>query len=90
MTARPSAEPPTRLYEAILHLRRLGHRVEKCEGRRGRHRLDGAEITDAALLELAMTRVRRTARVTYSNQAGSGQAGRTAAGRGTATDGLRP
>jgi len=83
--ARPSAEPPTRLYEAILHLRRLGHRVEKCEGRRGRHRLDGAEITDAALLELAMTRVRRTARVTYSNQAG-----RTAAGRDTATDGLRP
>ncbi|MBF5095368.1 hypothetical protein F1643_13860 [Azospirillum sp. INR13] len=85
MTARPAAEPATRLYEAILHLRRLGHRVEKCEGRRGRHRLDGAEIADAALLELAMTRVRRAVRVPYS-----GQAGRTAAGRDTATDGLRP
>lgn len=85
MTSRPTAEPATRLYEAILHLRRLGHRVEKCEGRRGRHRLDGAEIADAALLELAMTRVRRAARVAYS-----GQAGRTAAGRDTATTGLRP
>ncbi|PWC81373.1 hypothetical protein TSH100_27215 [Azospirillum sp. TSH100] len=84
-SARPTAEPPTRLYEAILHLRRLGHRVEKCEGRRGRHRLDGAEITDAALLELAMTRIRRAARVMYSDQAG-----RTAAGRDTATAGLRP
>ena len=85
MTARPANEPPSRLYEAILHLRRLGHRVEKCEGRRGRHRLDGAEITDAALLELAMTRIRRTARVPHS-----AQAGRTVAGRDTATDGLRP
>ncbi|WP_434624693.1 hypothetical protein [Azospirillum sp. B2RO_4] len=85
MTTRPTNEPAARLYEAILHLRRLGHRVEKCEGRRGRHRLDGAEITDAALLELAMTRVRRAARVTCS-----GQAGRTAAGRDTATVGLRP
>ncbi|MFP5511858.1 MAG: hypothetical protein ACLGJC_02060 [Alphaproteobacteria bacterium] len=85
MTVRPTAEPATRLYEAILHLRRLGHRVEKCEGRRGRHRLDGAEIADAALLELAMTRVRRAARAKCP-----GQAGRTAAGRDTATDGLRP
>ncbi|MBK1839515.1 hypothetical protein JHL17_19060 [Azospirillum sp. YIM B02556] len=85
MTARSTNEPATRLYEAILHLRRLGHRVEKCEGRRGRHRLDGAEIADAALLELAMTRVRRAARVPLSRQAG-----RTAAGRDTATDGLRP
>lgn len=85
MTTRPANEPATRLYEAILHLRRLGHRVEKCEGRRGRHRLDGAEITDAALLELAMTRVRWAARVSYSDQAG-----RTAAGRDTATVGLRP
>lgn len=83
--ARPTAEPATRLYEAILHLRRLGHRVEKCEGRRGRHRLDGAEIADAALLELAMTRVRRAARAKCP-----GQAGRTAAGRDTATDCLRP
>ncbi|MBY6263822.1 hypothetical protein EI613_18145 [Azospirillum sp. 412522] len=85
MTIRPTNEPALRLYEAILHLRRLGHRVEKCEGRRGRHRLDGAEIADAALLELAMTRVRRGARVPLSRQAG-----RTAAGRDTATDGLRP
>jgi hypothetical protein len=66
-TTRPANEPAARLYEAILHLRRLGHRVEKCEGRRGRHRLDGAEITDAALLELAMTRVRRAARVPLSH-----------------------
>ncbi|MBP2303375.1 hypothetical protein [Azospirillum picis] len=85
MTARPAMEPATRLYEAILHLRRLGHRVEKCQGRRRRHRLDGAEITDAALLELAMTRVRRAARVSRYDQAG-----RTAAGRCTATDALRP
>ncbi len=85
MTTRPTNEPATRLYEAILHLRRLGHRVEKCEGRRGRHRLDGAEITDAALLELAMTRVRRAARGPLTPQAG-----RTVAGRDTATVGLRP
>ncbi|ANC92842.1 hypothetical protein A6A40_13690 [Azospirillum humicireducens] len=85
MTTRPTNEPATRLYEAILHLRRLGHRVEKCEGRRGRHRLDGAEIADAALLELAMTRVRRAARAALP-----GQAGRTAAGRDTVTAGLRP
>lgn len=85
---RPTIEPATRLYEAILHLRRLGHRVEKCEGRRGRHRLDGAEIADAALLELAMTRVRRAARVAKVENAV--QAGRTAAGRVTATAGLRP
>ncbi|ALG74988.1 hypothetical protein VY88_25865 [Azospirillum thiophilum] len=87
-THRPTAEPATRLYEAILHLRRLGHRVEKCEGRRGRHRLDGAEIADAALLELAMTRVRRAARVAKVEKAV--QAGRTAAGRVTATAALRP
>ncbi|WP_042446732.1 hypothetical protein [Azospirillum sp. B510] len=79
-----------RLYEAILHLRRLGHRVEKCEGRRGRHRLDGAEIADAALVELAMTRVRRAARVSCSDQTSPDQAGRTAAGRVTVTAGLRP
>lgn len=85
---RPTVEPPPRLYEAILHLRRLGHRVEKCEGRRGRHRLDGAEIADAALLELAMTRVRRAARVAKVEEAV--QAGRTAAGRVTATAALRP
>lgn len=57
-------EPPTRLYEAILHLRRLGHQVRRHDGGGHRHVLDGAVVSDAVLLETAMTRFRRAARVT--------------------------
>jgi hypothetical protein len=47
---RPTAYPPARLYEAILHLRRLGHRVSCHDRRQGLHRLDDAILTDEALL----------------------------------------
>ncbi len=48
------AYPPARLYEAIVHLRRLGHMVS-CHSRRHRlHRLDDAILTEEALLERAM------------------------------------
>ncbi|MGF7174095.1 hypothetical protein [Azospirillum doebereinerae] len=61
--ARPhTGEPPARLYEAILHLRRLGHQVRKHENGARQHVLDGAVVSEAMLMELAMTRFRRTAR----------------------------
>ncbi len=60
----PGGEPPVRLYEAILHLRRLGHQVRRHGG--GLHTLDGTVVSDAALLEFAMTRFRRAARVMQS------------------------
>lgn len=46
--------PPARLYEAILHLRRLGHVVNCHDRRRRLHRLDDAILTEDALLERAM------------------------------------
>lgn len=55
-------EPPTRLYEAILHLRKLGHQVCRHGGGGRQHVLDGAVVSDAVLLETAMTRFRRLAR----------------------------
>jgi hypothetical protein len=68
MTARgATGEPPQRLYEAILHLRKLGHDVRRADHGRRRHVLDGAEVSDAALLEIAMTRFRRAARGTKEN-----------------------
>lgn len=51
---RTSAYPPARLYEAILYLRRLGHRVSCHNRRRGLHRLDNAILTEEALLKRAM------------------------------------
>ncbi|MBP2228434.1 hypothetical protein J2847_001725 [Azospirillum agricola] len=66
MERRTLAEEPARLYEAILHLRRLGHQVRRHPGPHekgaARHLLDGAPVSDSALLELAMTRFRRAAR----------------------------
>jgi hypothetical protein len=56
----PGGEPSVRLYEAILHLRRLGHQVCRHGGRL--HSLDGRPVSDAALLAFAMTRFRRAAR----------------------------
>jgi hypothetical protein len=55
-----TGEPTPRLYEAILHLRRLGHQV--CRHDDGLHALDGAVVSDATLLEAAMTRFRRPTR----------------------------
>lgn len=65
MSTRAATGEPQRLYEAILHLRKLGHDVRRAgqgSNRRHRHVLDGAEVSDAALLEIAMTRFRRAAR----------------------------
>ncbi len=67
MERRASTGEPARLYEAILHLRRLGHQVRRHPGPHekgaARHLLDGAPVSDAVLLELAMTRFRRAARI---------------------------
>ncbi|HYG90183.1 MAG TPA: hypothetical protein VD978_28455 [Azospirillum sp.] len=59
MAARRVTYPPARLYEAILHLRQLGH-VVSCHNRRRRlHRLDDAILTEDALMERAMGAFRR-------------------------------
>ena len=63
MSARREPYPPARLYEAILHLRRLGHAVSCHSQRRRLHRLDGAILTEDALLERAMRAFRPKLRV---------------------------
>lgn len=54
MSVGRAAYPPARLYEAILHLRRLGHAVSSHDRRRRLHRVDDAILTEEALLERAM------------------------------------
>ena len=96
-----TGEPATRLYEAILHLRRLGHQVRRHGGGR-LHVLDGTVVSEATLLEIAMTRFRRAPRLSPLPVGEQGaedrdgmiaaQAGRTAPGcDGAAAEaGLRP
>ena len=54
MTLRRTPYPPARLYEAVLHLRKLGHEVRCHDRRRRLHRLDDSVLTEDALLERAM------------------------------------
>jgi hypothetical protein len=58
----PGGEPSVRLYEAILHLRRLGHHIYRHAGDRCHHVMDGVMISDAALVEAALTGFRRRSR----------------------------
>lgn len=54
MALRRTTYPPARLYEAVLHLRKLGHDVRCHDRRRRLHWLDDAVLSEAALLERAM------------------------------------
>ncbi|WP_431858243.1 hypothetical protein [Azospirillum sp.] len=58
MSLRRTAYPPARLYEAVLHLRKLGHEVRCHDRRRRLHWLDDTVLTEDALLERAMSSFR--------------------------------